>query len=164
MTALTTQRYAYEANHDGTYSILDTVTGECVGTSPDEPDAVKAVQRLSALWLANDTRIRRAAIKREIRSASPSVLSRETCAAVFEDNPPVLASMRVESLLLCVRSLQKARTDACLVYAGCSTVRLVGELTTRQRVRLVDALRMSPDELSVEVSGIRQAMRRAVAS
>lgn len=151
MTVIGTARYAYEPNHDGTYSILDTVTGECVGTSPDEAEAAKAVQRMGALWVANDTRLKRAAIRREIRAASTSVLSRETCAAVLEDNPPEVASMRVEALLECIRKAGPVRRRRTLKLAGCSNVKLVGSLTERQRALLVAALRMESDELRVEV-------------
>lgn len=164
MTALNTERYAHEPNHDGTYSITDTLNGELVGTTPDEREAAKTVQRMNALHLANTIRLARGAVKREIHGAPTVTASCETCAAVIEDNPPLIASMRAEALIRCVRRMHRSRRDLILAYAECSNVRLMSELTARQRVRLVDALRMSTRDLSFEVSGMRQAMRKAVAS
>jgi hypothetical protein len=155
--ALTTQRYAYEPNHDGTYSVTDSLTGECVGTTADEREARKTTQRMNALHLANVNRIGRAAIRREIHAVPSQEGGRETCAAVLEDNPPAIASMRVDALLRAVRWHGPARRQATLKFAGCSSVKVVQDLTARQRARLCEALRMSTDELRVEALGLRGA-------
>jgi hypothetical protein len=137
-----TARYTTERTDYG-YDIIDTHTGACVGVAPDEQQAATTVQRLSELHRANRVRLARAAIKREIHDARPPAASRETLAAVLEDNPPALATMRVEALLRSVRQHHVARRKGTLKYARCSESKTVGELTSRQRARLCEALRMA---------------------
>jgi hypothetical protein len=97
-TAAKTERYTAEPAEYG-WDIVDSTTGESIGVCPDEHEAVKTVQRTNALHSANVNRIERARIKREIHSAPSMAASREVLAAVLEDNPPALATMRVEALV-----------------------------------------------------------------
>jgi hypothetical protein len=139
-TAAKTERYTAEPAEYG-WDIVDSTTGESIGVCPDEHEAVKTVQRTNALHSANVNRIERARIKREIHSAPSMAASREVLAAVLEDNPPALATMRVEALVACLRRCPSVRRRSMLRFASVSDTLTVEQMTDRQRHVLCAALR-----------------------
>lgn len=93
-----------------------------------------STQRLQALSRANDVRMRRAELKRDIAACRVPV------AAVLADPEWWLASMWVIDLLLAAPRCGRAKATEALKRAGCSPRARVGELTERQQAVLVRAL------------------------
>lgn len=141
MTAVVDARYGAVEGDLGTWYVVDTHRQITVGECADKREAAKTVQRMNALLAANAIRKARRVVKQEIRRPDSLTRGLEACAAILEDNPPAIAGMRVEKLLRSVPRLKQSRLLEFLRRAGCSTVKLVGDLTDRQRELLIDALR-----------------------
>ena len=98
------------------------------------PDRSHA-QRLNALSIANDIRIRRAQLKRDVKAGRVSVVP------FIADPPDWLLAMRVGDLLLSLPRFGSSRVGHALKVAGLSPAKTVGGLTERQRGELVRVLR-----------------------
>jgi hypothetical protein len=109
-------------------------------------------QRREALELANVTRQRRAALKREIRSLEADA------AAVVREPPSWAEGMPVTDLCQAVPRLGPERTRRMLLQCGVSAAKTLGGLTDRQRGELADVLQRSLDAARAEASA--RARRR----
>ena len=96
--------------------------------------AGERTQPLAALEYANEVRVARAELKRQIAAGELSV------AAVVESCPWEAASMPVGSLLKAQRRWGSARCRRVLVALDLSEKRAVAALTERQRTALVSML------------------------
>jgi len=91
-------------------------------------------QHMRALARANEVRLARAALKREIAAGSRSALE------VVRDVPWEAESMAVGELLAAQRRWGKARSRKLISSAGLKETKEVGDLTERQRRVLAGAL------------------------
>ncbi len=89
---------------------------------------------MRALARANEVRLARAALKREIAAGSRSALE------VVRDVPWEAESMAVGELLAAQRRWGKARSRKLINSAGLKETKEVGDLTERQRRILAGAL------------------------
>lgn len=99
-------------------------------------------QHLQALARANEVRLARAALKRQIAE------SRTTAAAVILQSPWEAASMTVADVLMSQRRWGATRCRKFLLGIGIAETRTVGRLTERQRAILAARLE-EPDGLKV---------------
>jgi hypothetical protein len=175
MATIADQRYTV-APGEGGWDVIDATTGKCVGSAPDLDAAGHCAQALGALIGANETRFKRARIKREIKGCATPVESREACAAVIEDNPQELASMRLTALLLAVRYHRSERIRDTLRFAACTDSKdtevvdaevvrdepMTRALATTQPVTLAVTPDVDASELVARLDVIREAMNTAM--
>ncbi|MFT4036261.1 MAG: hypothetical protein QM679_11870 [Patulibacter sp.] len=91
-------------------------------------------QHLHALARANEIRLARATMKREIASGQRSA------AEVLMECPREIARMEIGELLTCQRRWGTQRTRRLLATIPVAETKLVGTLTERQRRAIADAL------------------------
>lgn len=106
-----------------------------------------APQHLRALAAANETRLARAAVKRDMRSGSVS--------AADALDLPCVQSMRVLDLLAAQYRWGPARARQVLRRAMCSDALLVGALTDRQRAELREACELAAARVRI-VEALRE--------
>lgn len=82
-------------------------------------------QARAALVVANDVRVRRAALKRQLAAGEV------TLAEALAD--PVCAKANLATILMCVPNMGRTTTNVVLKRIGASPFTLVGALTVRQR-------------------------------
>lgn len=99
-------------------------------TAPDRSLA----QRMDALAKANDVRVRRADLKRELRAGRVHVRD------VLLDPPEWAETMKVVELLLAVPKHGRVKVNKVVVRSGISPSKSLGGLTVRQRAELVSLL------------------------
>lgn len=92
-------------------------------------------QRMSALQHANEIRIYRAELKRDLKAGRVSAL---TVLAAPDDN---LSSMKVFALLLAVPKVGRVKANRWLGTMRVSPSKTVGGLSERQRSELLQMLR-----------------------
>lgn len=92
-------------------------------------------QRLTALERANETRTKRANLKRDLRAGRISV------AEVLLEPPEYMRLARVADALLAAPKYGRVKTDQVLFYCRISPTKTLGGLTPRQRTVLVSVLR-----------------------
>ncbi|MDP9188542.1 MAG: hypothetical protein M3O25_04765 [Actinomycetota bacterium] len=97
-------------------------------------EAPEPAQHMQALARANEVRLARAALKREIAAGSHSVLE------VVLECPWQVRSMSVSELLSAQRRWGKARSRKLIQSAGLKETKELGSMTERQRRVLVHAL------------------------
>lgn len=97
-----------------------------------------APQHLSALARANEIRLARATLKREIASGE------RTVADVLLQIPTEIERMEIGELLCCQRRWGAQRTRRLLATIPVIETKLVGTLTQRQRTALAEALGGTP--------------------
>jgi hypothetical protein len=88
-------------------------------------------QRLEALGRANEIRIGRGRLKREIKAG------RKLLPPLLLDPPRLIETMKVADLLLAAPKLGGVKVNKALTYCNVSPMRSVGALTERQRRELV---------------------------
>jgi hypothetical protein len=88
-------------------------------------------QRMQALDRANEIRVRRAALKRDLRAG------RTTAVATLIDPPEYLQTAKVLDLLLAVPKVGRVRANRELIRCGISPSKTVAGLSDRQRRELV---------------------------
>ena len=103
-------------------------------------------QHMTALQRANEVRLGRAALKREVAGEQDVARGRARLAALLEDPPSALASLPIGEALLWPRRHGRRTVGRFLVVAGCREHKRVGELTERQRRAIAVALRHGPQE------------------
>lgn len=91
-------------------------------------------QRLVALRLANEVRIQRACMKRQLRVGEASVVWIVRC------QPDYVRSMKLYQLLLALPMFGPSRVRALLVRLRISDAKTVGGLSPRQRDEIILAL------------------------
>jgi hypothetical protein len=99
-----------------------------------EPRQRGTAQCMEALARANEVRLARAALKREVSAGSRSVTE------VIMDSPWEAESMSLSELLCSQRRWGRARSRKLLSSAAISEGKKIGSLTERQRRILVHAL------------------------
>jgi hypothetical protein len=102
------------------------------------PMTTEAPQRLLALERANDIRLARAKLKRQIARGEISA------AQVILDSPKEAASWSVSELLMAQRRWGNERCRKFLKRNGIYELKPVGTLTERQRMLLAAQLETSP--------------------
>lgn len=88
-------------------------------------------QRIAALARANEIRLYRAAIKRQIKAGTL------TFSGVLDANNPLMATMKVSELLMAVPRIGERKAAKILRLEQVSMSKTVGGLSVRQRARLV---------------------------
>lgn len=99
-----------------------------------EPRQGGTAQCMEALARANQVRLARAALKREIGAGQRSVTD------VISDSPWEAESMSLSELLCSQRRWGRARSRKLLASAALGEAKKIGSLTERQRRVLVSAL------------------------
>lgn len=105
-------------------------------------------QHMTALARANEVRFAHAAAKRALKAGEVTI------ADLFASEDEMVDRMKVAPLLAAQRQWGKIRAHKLLTRLGISEFRRVGEITPRQRQRIVEAIRASsprpgkPDEFS----------------
>lgn len=120
-------------------------------TLPDRSYA----QRMTAIERANDIRIKRARLKRDIKAR------RVSAAAVLLDPPEWTHTMKVIDVLLAIPKYGDVKACNTLSRNAVSVVKTVGGLTRRQRLDLVASLGYGASEGDGE--GMVGALRSGVA-
>jgi hypothetical protein len=120
---------------------------------PDADDTGRdARRRLEALTRANEIRIERAHLKKEIRSGKVSV------ARVIADPPAFVASARVFDLMLAAPKVTRSRAERLLDECGIPPSQTVGGLAEPRRRALVALLSDGCDDAPPPV-GVREPRR-----
>jgi hypothetical protein len=88
-------------------------------------------QRLAALARANEVRLLRAQLKRDLKSGSVSI------AAILAETPDYLLTARPLELLTAVPGLGRVRAARLLTQCAISQAKTLGGLTQRQRSELL---------------------------
>lgn len=91
-------------------------------------------QRMRALTIANDTRVRRAELKRRLRAGV------EDARPLLAEPPWWLKGMPVEHVLLAVPKLGPRKVTQILRRCNVVKGRTVGQLTDRQRLALTEEI------------------------
>jgi DNA-binding MarR family transcriptional regulator len=92
-------------------------------------------QRMSALDRANEIRLARADLKRDLKAKRKSVV------AVIQSPPEYVLSMKAHDLLIATPKIGRVKSGAALSRCRISPSKTVGGLTERQRRELVSVLR-----------------------
>lgn len=92
-------------------------------------------QRKDALQRANDVRIRRAQLKRDLKDG------RVTIGDVLREPPDYLLTAKVADLLLAVPRLGRVKVNRLLTVCRVAQSKTVGGLSERQRTELVELVR-----------------------
>lgn len=92
------------------------------------------LQRDEALRRANEVRVKRAQLKRELKAG------RRTISPLLTDPPAELLTATATELLLALPRVGRARVQRWLRVAGISTITTLGGMTERQREALVRAV------------------------
>jgi hypothetical protein len=121
--------------------------------NPTDPGDVRDVgdQRAEALTQANHVRMRRAALKRRLKSGD------ESLAQLILDPPDFLRTSRVEVLIMAAPGFGKVKSNTLLREVGILPRTVVGRLTDRQRTGLAAKLRTSTSS-RVAASRLRLGM------
>lgn len=90
-------------------------------------------QSMAALARGNEIRVKRAAIKRELKAGSPVV-------PLLLDPPDFMGTMKVADLLVAMPSWGPVKVKKTLRTGGLSRSKTVGGMTERQRLELVGLL------------------------
>lgn len=105
-------------------------------------------QRRAALERANDIRLRRAQIKRDVTAGRAQVPD------LLLDPPECILTMPLFDLLLCVRRWGRTKVTRTLAVHKISPVKTIGGLTFRQRREIVAIFRPPPPQRLREVTAI----------
>lgn len=96
---------------------------------------------MQALERANDVRLARAYLKRQIAAGETTVQE------ILADPPPEIANMTIAELLLAQHRWGSQRMRQFLKALGISELRPVGRLTERERKVISYRLGMAPSEI-----------------
>jgi S13-like H2TH domain len=92
-------------------------------------------QRMAALAIANNSRSKRAKLKRDLQAGRASFMG------LVEAPPPDwLATAKVIDMLMCVRNIGPTKAGTIMHRAGVSPRKTMGGLSPRQRSALMDAM------------------------
>ena len=92
-------------------------------------------QRMEALQRANDIRVRRAQLKKDLKDGSVQI---ET---ILLDPPEYVSTAKVFDMLLAVPKYGRVKTNRILNQCRISPSKTIGGLSERQRTELVSLLR-----------------------
>ena len=92
-------------------------------------------QRMEALQRANDVRVRRAQLKRDLKAG------RESIETILLDPPEWVETAKVFDMLLAVPKYGRVKANKILQQCRISPSKTIGGLSERQRAELVSMLR-----------------------
>ena len=92
-------------------------------------------QRMEALQRANDVRVRRAQLKRDLKAG------RESIEDILLDPPEYVSTAKVFDMLMAVPKFGRVKAARLLNQCRISQSKTVGGLSERQRTELVELLR-----------------------
>ncbi|MEZ5099842.1 MAG: integration host factor, actinobacterial type [Thermoleophilia bacterium] len=92
-------------------------------------------QRMEALRRANDVRVRRAQLKKDLKSGLVQIED------VLDDPPEYVSTAKVFDMLLAVPKFGRVKANRFLTQCRISQSKTVGGLSDRQRAELVGLLR-----------------------
>ena len=92
-------------------------------------------QRMEALQRANDIRVRRAQLKRDLKDGRVQIES------ILLDPPEYVSTAKVFDMLMAVPKFGRVKANRVLQQCRISPSKTIGGLTDRQRAELVDLLR-----------------------
>jgi hypothetical protein len=104
---------------------------KCERIKPTPPPATLE-QRRQALQLANETRVRRAQVKRDLKAG------RESVALLLLDPPAYLRNAKVVDMMLAVPKYGRVKANKILRSCAISPSKTIGGLSQRQRAELVE--------------------------
>jgi hypothetical protein len=99
------------------------------------PAARELGRRMTALRKANEVRIGRARLKQKLRDGDARI------GRILAAPPECVCTATVLELLLAVPTIGPVRAGRLLTAARVSQSKIIGALTERQRVQLIDLLR-----------------------
>jgi hypothetical protein len=108
------------------------------GTSPSNTSTAperSLNQRMDALARANEIRIQRAQLKRDLKAGRRSIHS------LLLDPPEYVETAKVFDMLLAVPKYGRVKVNKILSYCRISPSKTIGGLSERQRRELVDLMR-----------------------
>ena len=103
--------------------------------SPAQAPVRSLDQRMEALKRANDIRVRRAQLKKDLKA------SRVSIQALLLDPPDYVQTAKVFDMLLAVPKYGRVKVNKVLVQCRISPSKTIGGLSQRQRTELVSMLR-----------------------
>jgi hypothetical protein len=101
----------------------------------DTPPDRSVQQRMEALERANEVRIYRAGLKRDIKAGRVDAIS------LLEDPPEGIETMKLFDLLCAIPKLGRVKVNRIVVNCRVSPSRTIGGLTMRQRGEIISYLR-----------------------
>jgi hypothetical protein len=106
---------------------------KCERIKPTPPPSTLE-QRRQALQLANETRVRRAQVKRDLKAG------RESVALLLLDPPAYLRNAKVFDMMLAVPKYGRVKANRILRSCAISPSKTIGGLSQRQRAELVELM------------------------
>jgi hypothetical protein len=103
--------------------------------APSQTPTRSLDQRMEALRRANEIRVRRAQLKRELKSGAASLPD------LIADPPRELLTAKVYDMLLAVPKLGRVKAVRALNQCRISQSKTVGGLSDRQRTELIELFR-----------------------
>ena len=92
-------------------------------------------QHMAALAKANEIRIKRAAIKKDLKTGDLSIID------LLKNPPPEIENVALFDLLMCLRRWGRMRTLNLLTSLPISEDKRIGALTDRQKKQLIRLLK-----------------------
>ena len=92
-------------------------------------------QRMEALKRANDIRVRRAQLKKDLKEG------RVRIEAILDDPPPYVETAKVFDILMAVPKFGRVKANRFLTQCRISQSKTVGGLSERQRAELIGLFR-----------------------
>ena len=89
-------------------------------------------QRMEALRRANDIRVKRAQLKKDLK------LGRVKLEDILRDPPDYVSTAKVLDMLMAVPKFGQVKAKRCLALCRISESKTVGGLSDRQRAELID--------------------------
>lgn len=112
---------------------MSTATGTPPSSSPATPER-SLNQRMDALARANEVRIKRAQLKRDLKAGRRSI------ATLLDDPPEYLETAKVFDMLLAVPKYGRVKVNKILAHCRIAPSKTIGGLSERQRSELVSLL------------------------
>jgi len=113
---------------------MTTVSGTTSHSAATAPER-SLNQRMDALARANEIRIQRAQLKRDLKAGRRSIQ------ALLMDPPEYVETAKVFDMLLAVPKYGRVKANKVLVQCRISPSKTIGGLSERQRTELVSMLR-----------------------
>src|SRR3954467_3410705 len=109
-------------------------TQEYIRHTGSFPDRI-LVQRMAALDKADEVRIYRAGLKRDIKAGIASIYD------YLLDPPEMIRTMRLLDLMMATPNYGRIKANQVLKVCRISPAKLIGDMTDRQRTEIVFTLR-----------------------
>ena len=112
-----------------------TATGSTTSTNTSTAPERSLNQRMDALARANEIRIQRAQLKRDLKSGRRSIHQ------LLTDPPEYVETAKVFDMLLAVPKYGRVKVNKILVHCRIAPSKTIGGLSERQRSELISLLR-----------------------